>query len=95
MVFDFGYRLRELRLSKQLTQTQVAKRLNLSKAIISGYENNVKTPSLDVLIQLAMLYNTSADYLLGLDNRPMIYVDGISKKQKKIIEDLLAEFHSS
>ena len=41
MVFDFGYRLKNLRQQHHLTQTQVANRLNLSKTSISGYENNV------------------------------------------------------
>ena len=59
MVFDFGYRLKNLRQQHHLTQTQVANRLNLSKTSISGYENNVKTPSQDVLIKLAGLYRVS------------------------------------
>ena len=66
MIFDFGYRLKELRKSKKLTQAQVANHLNLSKATISGYENNIKTPSVEVLIQLSLLYGVSTDYLLGL-----------------------------
>lgn len=94
MVFDFGRRLRNLRLSKKLTQAQVAARLNLSKTSISGYENNTKTPSLDVLTQLAILYGVSADYLLGLDNRKMFYVDGITERQHELLTALLREFRS-
>ncbi len=92
MVFDFGYRLRELRTHKKLTQAQVAARLNLSKTTISSYENNTKTPSLDVLIQLSVFYNVSSDYLLGLDNRKMLYIDGITDKQQEILVALLKEF---
>ncbi|MCI9273818.1 MAG: helix-turn-helix transcriptional regulator [Clostridiales bacterium] len=94
MVFDFGYRLRELRVRKRLTQTQVAYRLNLSKTTISGYENNVKTPSLDIFVQLCLLYDVSADYLLGLDHRESIIVDGITERQRKILNSLLQEFLS-
>lgn len=39
MVLDIGFRLRELRRRKKMTQAQVAKRLDLSKTVISGYEN--------------------------------------------------------
>ena len=92
MIFDFGYRLRELRKSKNLTQTQVAKRLNLSKTTISGYENNIKTPSLDVLVKLSILYDVSSDYILGLENRRMLLLDGITKNQVKILETLVKEF---
>lgn len=92
MIFDFGYRLRELRKRKKLTQTQVAKRLNLSKATISGYENNIKTPSLDVLVKLSILYSVPADYILGLDNRKLLQIDGLTQNQEEIIRSLLREF---
>lgn len=94
MVFDFGCRLRELRLNKKLTQTQVARRLNLSKTTISGYENNIKTPSLDVLTQLSILYGVSSDYILGLENRNMLLIDGLTDKQRKILDLLLDEFRT-
>lgn len=93
MIFDFGYRLRELRQSKNLTQTQVAKRLNLSKTTISGYENNIKTPSLDVLSKLSVFYGVSSDYILGLESRKMLPIDGLTASQEEIVKGLLAEFH--
>ena len=69
MVLDIGFRLRELRRRKKMTQAQVAKRLDLSKTVISGYENSTKTPSVEVLIQLSILYAISADDLHVMDNR--------------------------
>ena len=94
MVFDFGYRLKNLRQQHHLTQTQVANRLNLSKTSISGYENNTKTPSVDTLIQLSSLYGVSTDYLLGIENRPLLLIDGISERQQEILRTLLAEFRT-
>lgn len=94
MVFDFGYRLRDLRTQKRLTQTQVANRLNLSKTTISGYENNTKTPSLEVLTQLSIFYGVSSDYLLGLENRRMLNIDGLSNQQEHLLTELLREFRT-
>ncbi len=91
MVFDFGFRLRELRQRKKMTQTQVAKRLNLSKTAISGYENNTKTPSVEVLIQLSILYGVTTDYLLGLDNREMLYIGELGVRQRELLEMLVSE----
>ncbi|MCX7714127.1 MAG: helix-turn-helix domain-containing protein [Clostridia bacterium] len=92
MVYDFGSRLRQIRESKKMTQTQVAKKLNLSKTSISGYENNIKTPSVEVLMQLASLYRVSTDYILGLEQREVIFVDGLTSRQMKILNMLLTEF---
>ena len=91
MVFDFSIRLRELRRRKKMTQAQVAKRLNLSKTAVSGYENNTKTPSVDVLIQLSILYGVTTDYLLGLDNREMLYVGELGGRQRELLEMLVSE----
>lgn len=94
VIYDFGYRLKELRKSKKMTQAQAANRLNLSKTTISGYENNIKTPSLEVLKNLANLYGVSADYILGLESRRMIPIDSLTSSQEEIVRKLLAEFTS-
>ena len=93
MVYDFGYRLRELRLSKQMTQAQVAKRLNLSKTTIIGYENNIKTPSIDVLVRLANLYGVTSDYILGIEKKKVLVIDGLTENEERILKALINEFH--
>lgn len=92
-MYDFGLRLKELREKKDLSQHQVATRLNVSKSTISGYENNTRYPSFEVLIQLALLYNTSSDFILGLENRKFINVDGLTNQQLDILNSLITEFH--
>ena len=92
VVYDFGLTLKNLRKKKNLSQEQVAKRLNLTKSSISGYENNVITPSLEILKEFAILFNTSADYLLGLDKSESVVIDGLTSRQKEIIEILILEF---
>jgi transcriptional regulator with XRE-family HTH domain len=57
--------LKELREEKKLTQNEIAKLLNVSRASISAYENRTNDPSLDVLIRMADFFNVSLDYLLG------------------------------
>ena len=92
VVYDFGLTLKNLRKKKNLSQEQVAKRLNLTKSSISGYENNVITPSLEILKEFAILFNTFADYLLGLDKSESVVIDGLTSRQKEIIEILILEF---
>lgn len=94
MVYDFGLTLKNLRKKNKLTQSQVAKRLNLTKASISGYENNINTPSIDVLRQLAYLYGVSSDYLLGIDKKEVIVIDGLTARQKELLNLMITEFKS-
>ena len=88
-VYDFGLRLKELREAKKLSQSEVAARLNVVPSTISGYESNTITPSLEQFARLAILYNTSLDYMMGLDNRTCFYLDGLSKDQQQAILDIV------
>ncbi|MCI8870883.1 MAG: helix-turn-helix transcriptional regulator [Lawsonibacter sp.] len=63
-------RIRELREDRDLSQREVAKVLNMSQTGYSKYETGENDIPTSVLIQLAALYNTSVDYLLGLTNVP-------------------------
>ncbi len=98
MVYDLGLRLKELREQKNLSQTQVAKRLSLTRSSISGYENNLAVPSIDVLSKMALLYGVTTDYILGLDNRSVIVLDGLTPREAAVIQDmvhmLIIEFKS-
>ena len=57
--------LKTLRLSKNLSQQQLALRLDLSQQTIYKYENQITEPDIATLIKLADYFNTSVDYLIG------------------------------
>ena len=66
-------RIRELRKEKRLTQTALSKKLDMSQTGYSKYEtgeNDIPSP---ILIQLAQLYNTSIDYILGQTDQREAY----------------------
>ncbi len=91
-MYDLGLKLKKLREEKNLTQKQVADRMSLDTSTISSYESGTIVPSVEVLLGLARLYNVSTDYLLGVDNRPMVYLDGFTPKQMNLIREFLDEF---
>jgi transcriptional regulator with XRE-family HTH domain len=63
IVKDFSEIIKELRMSKSLTQSQLAERMWVKKSIISAYETDSRPPSLDMLIKYAKEFNVSTDYL--------------------------------
>lgn len=89
VVYDFGMRLKELREAKHLSQSDVANRLEVSRATISGYECNTITPSVEQLVKLAVLYNTSLDFMMGMNNRSYLYLDDLSESQQRTILDIV------
>ena len=61
-------RIRELRENRNLTQTDVANYLNCSQVAYSYYELGKRDIPTDVLKRLALFYDTTTDYILGLTN---------------------------
>ncbi len=61
-------RIKELREDKDVLQSELTHLLGISQAQYSRIENEKNQLSYDGLIKLAIFYNTSIDYILGLTN---------------------------
>ena len=64
----FAKRLRELRQGKSLTMAQLAKLIDVTDGAISNWENDVNEPKLTYIARLALFFNVSTDYLIGLED---------------------------
>ena len=59
-------RLKDLREDVDLTQTQLAKIINMSQTGYSQYETDTNDIPTKILIKLALFYDTNIDYILGV-----------------------------
>ena len=57
-------KLKELREQEKISQTQLAKKLNMPLITYTRYENGIREPNIETLIKLADFYNVSLDYLV-------------------------------
>lgn len=62
----FGTRLRQLRKDKNLTQSQLAKIIDVSTSAIGMYEQGRREPDNKVLSALCTVLDTTTDYLIGI-----------------------------
>lgn len=96
---QLGTKIKELRISRGLTQDILAEMVNCNTSHISNIENNHTKVSLNVLLSIANALNTTIDYLLSnqyvntdlaLDNEIMRLVSQLETHDKekllKIIE---------
>ena len=65
---SFGSILKKIRQDNELTQEELAKRIDTSRSNIANYENDKNMPSIDILDKLSKVLNCSIDYLLGKTN---------------------------
>lgn len=62
---SFGNILKKIRQDNNLTQEELAKKINTSRSNIANYENDKNMPSVDILEKISQVFNCSIDYLLG------------------------------
>lgn len=67
---QFHERLKELRISRNMTQKDVYSTVGLSMLGYQRYEYGERTPPLPTLIALADLFDCSIDYLVGRSDEP-------------------------
>ena len=93
MIYGLPEKLLDLREKCGLSQSDVAKRLNIASVNISGYERGERSPSVSTLLRLSYIYNCSVDYLLGKKqedhSRVTIDITELTKEQRKIICDMV------
>ncbi len=65
---NIGLKIKELRLSRSLTQEQLAEYLSVSAQCISKWENNVTTPDIQMLPMIATFFGTTIDELFNLSD---------------------------
>ena len=76
---NFGTRLKELRVILQLSQKDLADKVNISEKTIQRYEKG-SNPDIYALAKLATYFNVSSDYLLGLKG----YKAMLAEREEKI-----------
>jgi len=66
----YGERLYLLRKANRYTMEQVGEKLGIAKSSYAAYEKESRFPGLVKLQKLALIYDVSTDYILGLTDDP-------------------------
>ena len=92
LAYDFGLRLKKLRDAKGLSQKELAQKLRVSKGTVYRYENNTQSPSLENAAKLALLLDTSLDYLAGLENALTIQLPDLNEEERNALMEFIRIF---
>lgn len=91
----FKERFKELRELKGLTQSQLAKELNIGRTSISNYELGTRTPDIDILVSIANYFNVTTDYLTGISNFKTLEESIDFSKISNFFDDIIADIPSA
>ena len=90
--YIIGNKIKELRIKKNLTQRQLAARLELSSSAVSAYELGLAVPPPETVCELCIIFDIHADDLLGLEERKWMNVDELTEHEVKLLESLVILF---
>ena len=79
--FTLADRLKNLRESSGLTQSDIARSFGISRSSVNSWEMGLSVPSTQYIVELAKKFEASTDYLLGLEETSTISVKGLTQKQ--------------
>lgn len=84
---DFSEELLTLRKANNLTQEQLAEKLDVSRQSVSKWESGQATPELDKIVALSAIFDVTTDYLLKSSEIDDLSVktDILEKQQQQML----------
>ena len=84
-------RIKELRLKNKISQTKLAKALNVHQTAVSQWEQGRTSPDMETLPKIADFFGVSTDYILCRDNKSDITFDDFTFAMYNEAKDLTDE----
>lgn len=92
MIETIGTRISRLREQAGMTQSDLAKRIHISRSSVQSWECGANFPSTDNLISLAQIFHVSTDYLLDISANKTINLDKYSDNEQELVFRMLQYF---
>lgn len=87
-------KIRQLRELAGYSQTELAKKLDVTRSSVNAWEMGLSTPTTQYIVAMAKLFHVSADHLLGTGSDLSICLDGYSQEEIDLIFSLIKYFDS-
>ena len=84
-MLNIGDKIIQLRKQNNFSQSDLAKKIGASRTIVGNYERNSNTPSIEMIVKIAKVFNVSVDYLIG-EGKLSSYDKEVLKRMEDIEE---------
>lgn len=95
MIVQTADRIRELREKNDMTQSELAKRLSITRSSVNAWEMSLSIPSSKILPELCKVLHTTSDYLLGMDDTELLSLKYYSDDEREIFVSFVRYFDES
>ena len=74
-------KIKVLREQRGMTQAELARRLGVTRSGVNAWEMGVTVPSTQYIVELALLFGVSTDYLLDMPSTKTLPIDELSDRE--------------
>ena len=92
-MYDFPNRLKDLRSKLGYTQSDLARKLSITRSSVNAWEMGLSAPSTTFIVELSRIFHVTTDYLLGLENCITIRTEDLSEREISVMLNLAESFY--
>ena len=82
-------KIKMLREKRGITQSELAKQLGLTRAGVNAWEMGISVPSTQYIVELALFFKVSTDYLLDLKETATVSVEGLDDREISSVVEII------
>jgi transcriptional regulator with XRE-family HTH domain len=85
-------KIKMLRESRDWTQSELAKKLGLTRSAVNAWEMGLSVPSTPYIVELATLFKITTDSLLGEDSKFVLDITDLRDDERVVVIGLVNSF---
>ena len=89
MILNIADRIQYLREKNGMTQTDLAKKLGISRSAVNSWEMSISTPSLNNVVEMTRIFGASADYILSRTDRVTVDITELDNEKRELVFKLV------
>ena len=83
-------RIKYLREQLDMTQAELARKLDITRSSVNAWEMGISVPSTQYVVELSELFHVSTDYLLCVERSASIGVEGLTEEDVRLVHTIIA-----
>lgn len=89
ILYGFCERIIELRKNLGITQAELGRKLGVTRSAVNTWEMGLSIPQLKHVIEMAEIFHTSIDELVGTSDRVTVDITALDPKERQVIFNMV------
>ena len=94
MIYGLYEKIKTQRIQVGLSQSELAKKLGVTKSAVNSWESGTNSPSVTYIIKMSQIFSVSTDYLLGVSQRLTVDITDLDDQQKQAVRLIIRLFEN-